>query len=58
MKKENVVKKDDTVQSDIFNENGHPAGGGGDISNVHFDRIYIALGVCVILFVIAWLLGM
>ncbi|HOT77783.1 MAG TPA: hypothetical protein PK467_18495 [Candidatus Wallbacteria bacterium] len=41
-------------------ENGgiNETSGGGDISNVHFDRIYLAVGVCVVLFVLAWLLGM
>ncbi|HOD39827.1 MAG TPA: hypothetical protein PKW98_02750 [Candidatus Wallbacteria bacterium] len=54
------MKKHDGEKTSEVSENGgiSETSGGGDISNVHFDRIYLAVGVCAVLFILAWLFGM
>lgn len=57
-------KKDKEIVNETENngvqaENGGPEKqGGGDISSVKFDTIFLALGVCIALMVIAKLLGL
>lgn len=52
----------DSSGSNIPGENGNSgaqkSGNGGDLSSVKFNQIFIALGVCIILMIIAKLIGL
>ncbi len=49
----------ETENNNVPAENGGPESqGGGDISSVKFNTIFLALGVCIALMVIAKLLGL
>ncbi len=52
---ENINNQTAGENNDKGSENN---GGGGDISSIKFNQIFIALGTCIILMVIAKLMGL
>ncbi|HOT74458.1 MAG TPA: hypothetical protein PK467_01620 [Candidatus Wallbacteria bacterium] len=52
------ANKMESNQPSAENQGAEGNGSGGDISAVKFNQIFIAIGVCVLLMVIAKLLGL